>query len=132
LVRAGTPVLRSAEDFTNDQGSGRDASAGIGQLAGGGIMRVAVDGGQPGDSVGLTSFELAQALVRLGAVTASAVESGGAVTVAFDGQLLNRPSDPGGERPVKEALLVEYFGVYAAPPPLPLLNGDPDKTTEPL
>jgi len=132
LVRAGKPVFRSAEDFTNDEVSARDPRAGVGQLADGRIILVAVDGGQPGYSVGLTSFELAQALVRLGAVTASAVESGGAVTVAFDGQLLNRPSDPAGERPVKEALLVEYFGVYAAPPPLPLLNGDPDKTAEPL
>jgi hypothetical protein len=63
----------------------------------------------------MTSFELAQTLARLGAVTASAVDSGGSVTVAFDGELLNRPSDPGGERAVKEALLVKYYGVYAPP-----------------
>ena len=62
--------------------------------------------GQPGYSVGLTSFELAQTLQRLGAVSASAVDPGASVTAAFDGQLLNRPSDPGGERAVKEALLV--------------------------
>jgi hypothetical protein len=124
LVRNGKPVFRSLEDFTSDQVSERDPRAGVGQLADGRIVLVAVDGGQPGYSVGLTSFELAQALAGLGAVSASAVDSGGSVTVAFDGQLLNRPSDPGGERPVKEALLVEYFGVYA-PPPLQLVNGDP-------
>jgi FlgD Ig-like domain len=45
---------------------------------------------------------------------------------------LNRPSDPGGERAVKEALLVQYAGVYAAPPPVPLLNGEPGKTVEQL
>jgi hypothetical protein len=132
LVRNAKPVFRSLEDFTNDQVSQRDPRAGVGQLADGRIILVAVDGMQPGYSVGLTSFELAQALARLGAVTASAVDSGGSVTVAFDGQLLNRPSDPGGERAVKEALLIQYYGVYAAPPPLPLLNGDPDKTAEPL
>jgi hypothetical protein len=132
LVRAGKPVFRSVEDFTNDQVTRRDPRAGIGQLADGRVILVAVDGGLPGYSAGLTSFELAQTLARLGAVTASAVDSGGSVTVAFDGQLLNRPSDPGGERAVKEALLVEYFGVYAAPPPLPLLNGDPGKGAEPL
>ena len=132
LVRGGKPIFRSAEDFTNDQVSARDPRAGVGQLADGRVILVAVDGGQPGYSAGLTSFELAQTLVRLGAVTASAVESGGAVTVAFDGQLLNRPSDPAGERPVKEALLIQYFGVYAAPPPLPLVNGDPGKAAEPL
>jgi Phosphodiester glycosidase/FlgD Ig-like domain len=132
LVRGGKPVFRSVEDFTNDQVSERDARAGVGQLADGRIVLVAVDGGHPGYSVGLTSFELAQALARLGAVTASAVESGGAVSVAFDGELLNRPADPAGERAVKEALLVEYFGVYAAPPPFALLTGEPGKGTETL
>ena len=46
------------------------------------------------------------------------------MTAAFDGELLNQPSDPTGERAVKEALLVQYFGVYAAQPPLPLLTGE--------
>jgi hypothetical protein len=132
LVRGGKPVFRSLEDFTNDQISQRDPRAGVGQLADGRIILVAVDGNQPGYSVGLTSFELAQTLARLGAVTASAVDSGGSVTVAFDGQLLNRPSDAGGERLVKEALLIQYFGVYAAPPPLTLVNGDPGKGTQAL
>jgi hypothetical protein len=132
LLRNGQAVFRSLEDFTNDQVTQRDPRAGIGQLADGRVILVAVDGRQPGYSVGLTTFELAQTLQRLGAVTGSAVDSGGSVSVAFDGQLLNRPSDPGGERLVKEALLVQYFGVYAAPPPLPLLNGDPGKTEEPL
>ena len=132
LVRNGNAVFRSLEDFTNDQVTQRDPRAGVGQLADGRVILVAVDGRQPGYSVGLTSFELAQVLQRLGAVTASGVDSGGSVTVAFDGRLLNRPSDPGGERLVKEALLIQYFGVYAAPPPQPLLNGDPGKTEEPL
>ena len=132
LVRNSKPVFRSLEDFTNDQVTQRDARAGVGQLADGRIVLVAVDGRQPGYSVGLTSFELAQTLQRLGAVTASAVDPGGSVTVAFDGQLLNRPSDPGGERAVKEALLVQYFGVFAAQPPLPLLNGDAARSVEPL
>src|SRR6266536_2385145 len=132
LVRNGKLVFRSLEDFTNDQVTARDPRAGVGQLGDGRIVLVAVDGGQPGYSVGLTSFELAQAMVRLGAVSASAVESGGAVTVAFDGQLLNRPSDAAGERAVKEALLVEYFGVYAPPLTVPLVNGDPNATGETL
>jgi hypothetical protein len=132
LVKNGKAVFRSLEDFTNEQIAARDARAGIGQLADGRVVLVAVDGRQPGYSVGMTSFELAQTLQRLGAVTAAGVESGGAVSAAFDGQLLNRPSDPAGERPVREALLVEYFGVYAPPLPLPLLNGDPSRSVEPL
>ena len=125
LVRNGKPVFRSLEAFTNDQVSQRDPRSGVGQLADGRIILVAVDGRQPGYSVGLTSFELAQTLARLGAVTASALDSGGSVTVAFDGQLLNRPSDPGGERLVKEALLIQYFGVYAPQPPLRAVQVSP-------
>jgi hypothetical protein len=46
--------------------------------------------------------------------------------MAFDGQLLNRPSDPTGERAISEALLVSYAGVYAPAPSVPVLspNGD--------
>jgi hypothetical protein len=33
---------------------------------------------------------------------------------------------------VKEALLIQYFGVYAAPPPLSLLTGEPGKGTQML
>lgn len=130
LVKNGKPVFRTLEDFTNDQVSSRGPRAGVGQLADGRIVLVAVDGDQPGYSVGVTAFELAQAMVQLGAVTASAVEPGPDVAVAFDGQLLNKPSN--GEQPVKEALLVQYFGVYAAPAPVPLVNGDAGRTIEPL
>ncbi|MDX6539161.1 MAG: hypothetical protein QOI71_771, partial [Gaiellales bacterium] len=83
LVRDAKPVFRSLEDFTNDQVTQRDPRAGVGQLADGRVILVAVDGRQPGYSVGLTSFELAQSLQRLGAVTGSAVDSGGSVSLAF-------------------------------------------------
>src|SRR5919204_1081371 len=106
LVREGKPVFRAGEDFTPDQVIGRDPRAAVGQKADGTILLLAVDGRQPGYSVGMTNWDLAQTLVRLGAVTGSAVDSGGSVTVAFDGQLLNRPSDPTGERPVAESLSV--------------------------
>jgi hypothetical protein len=52
--------------------------------------------------------------------------SGGSTTMAFDGKVLNRPSDPGGERPVAETLAVLYSGVYAPAPALAVVspNGD--------
>jgi phosphodiester glycosidase/flagellar hook capping protein FlgD len=131
LVRDGKAVFRSLEDFTNDQVGARTARGAVGQLADGRIVLVAVDGGRPGYSAGLTSFELGQALVRLGAVTAAGVEPGDAVTAAFDGRLLNRPSGRT-ERAVKEALLVRYSGVYAPEPTLPLLTGAPGRAAESL
>src|SRR5215212_7763608 len=78
----------------------------------------------------MTNFELALALMRLGAVTASALDSGGSTAMAFDGQLLNSPSDATGERPVAEALLVAYSGVYAPPPGEPVLSPNLDGVAE--
>jgi hypothetical protein len=74
----------------------------------------------------MTNWELAQAMVRLGVVTGSALDAGGSTTMAFDGKLLNRPSDPGGERSVAESLSVLYTGVYAPSLALPVVspNGD--------
>lgn len=130
LVKNGKPVFRALENFTNDQIAGRSPRAAVGQLADGRIILVAVDGDQPGYSVGLTNYELAQTMVQLGAVTASGFASGAPVAAAFDGQLLSHPSK--GETPIKDALLVQYFGVYAPALPFPLLTGEPGKTTEPF
>jgi hypothetical protein len=131
LVRNGKAIFRTVEDFTSDQVTGRDPRAAIGQLADGRVVLVAVDGGRPGYSVGLTSFELAQVLVRLGAVTAAGLQTGAAVGAAFDGRLLDRPSG-GVERPIPEAALVEYFGVYAPPAPVAVLTGDASASAEAL
>ena len=132
VVRNGKPVFRSFESFTTGQLATRNPRTAVGQTADGRILLVAVDGRQPGYSTGLTNFELALLMMRLGAVTASALDAGGSTTMAFDGKLLNRPSDPGGERPVAEALLVFYYGVYAALLDDPVLspNGDGAADTE--
>jgi len=126
LVRNGKAVFRAFEDFSATVLAPRLARSAVGQRRDGSIVLVAVDGGQVGYSVGLTNYELAQQLVRLGCVTGSGLEPGNSTTMAFDGQLLNRPSDPSGERAISEALLVSYAGVYAPPPSEPVLspNGD--------
>lgn len=126
VVRNGQAVYTAGEDFLPSQIAPRDPRTGIGQRRDGKIVFVVVDGRQPGYSVGMTNFELAQAMVRLGVVTGSALDSGGSSTMAFDGKLLNRPSDPTGERAVAETLAVMYTGVYAPMPSLPVIspNGD--------
>ena len=125
LVRDGKPIFRAGEQFTTDQ-LARNPRTGIGQLANGRIVMVVTDGRRRGYSVGMTNFELAQTMVRLGAVTAFALDAGGSSTMAFDGNVLNRPSDPGGERPVSECLCLLYSGVYAPPASEPVVspNGD--------
>jgi len=126
IVRDGKPVFRSLEGFTTDQLAYRHPRTGVGQTADGHILLVAVDGRQPGYSTGLTNFELALTMMRLGCVTASALDAGGSTTMAFDGKLLNRPSDPGGERPVAEALTLFYYGVYAPALPARVLSPNAD------
>jgi len=124
IVRDGAPIFRAGEVFTTRQLGPRAPRSAVGQLRDGSIVLVAVDGRQPGYSVGLTNFELAQALVRLGAVTGMALDSGGSTTMAFDGALLNRPSD-GAERRISTALVFLYRGVFVPEPPARVSpNGD--------
>jgi hypothetical protein len=133
LVRDGAPVYRSNEAFTTSQLAPRGPRTAIGQRADGGIVFVTTDGRQPGFSVGMTNFELAQTLVRYGAVRGMGLDGGGSSTLAFEGSVLNSPSD-GRERAVSTALMLQYYGVYA-PPPLEAVvspNGDGVAETQEL
>jgi exopolysaccharide biosynthesis protein len=125
LVRDGKPVYRANEAFTVSQIAPRHPRTAVGQLADGRLIFVVVDGRQPGYSIGMTTFEMALTMMRFGAVRAMQLDGGGSSTMAFDGTVLNSPSD-GRERPVPTALMLQYYGVYA-PPPLETVvspNGD--------
>jgi phosphodiester glycosidase len=129
LVRNGRPLFRAAEEFSTELLSLRQARAAIGQRRDGGIVMVAVDGDLGGYSVGMTNFELAQALVRLGCLTGAALEGGPSTAMAFDGTLLSRPS-AGAERPVSEGLFVLYHGVQAPDPDPLVLSPNKDGIAE--
>ena len=133
LVRDGKPIFNAGEALTPVQLRGRDPRTAIGQRADGTIVMLAVDGRRRGWSVGITNWDLAQSLVHYGCVTGFALDSGGSTTLAFDGTVLNRPSDSYGERPVGEALVIAYSGVYV-PPLAPTLspNADGVGDAEPL
>jgi hypothetical protein len=124
LVAAGKPLFRSRESFGDPVLNRRAARSAIGQLSGGRIVLVTVEGGTSAYSAGMTNFELAVALSRLGAQVAYGLGSGSSSAMAFDGDLLTRPS--GGEQPIADALLLSYTGVYAAPPSTDVVspNGD--------
>ena len=125
LVRNGRPVFRANEAFTTSLLAPRHPRTAVGQLADGRVLLVAVDGRQAGYSVGMTTFEMAQSLVRLGVVSGMGLDGGGSTTLAFEGTVLNRPSD-GSERPISTALMLQYFGAYAPPPAVSVYspNGD--------
>ncbi|MDZ7268136.1 MAG: phosphodiester glycosidase family protein [candidate division KSB1 bacterium] len=67
---------------------------------------VVVDGRQPGYSVGMTLAELANFLSELGCTQAINLDGGGSSTLVVRGEVVNRPSDLTGERPVANALLL--------------------------
>ena len=125
LVSAGKAVFRANESFDSSNLNARTARSAVGQLADGRILLVAVEGGGAAYSSGMTSYELAVALVRLGAVTAMALGGGAPSSLSFDGTLLTQPLN-GKEAPISDALLFSYNGVYAAPPAVSVLspNGD--------
>jgi hypothetical protein len=131
LVRNGKPVFKAGESVPTPDLALRQPRTAVGQLADGRILMVSVDGGLPGS--GMTNFELAQTLARLGAVTGAALGSGAASGMAFDGHLLSAPTG-GREQGIADALLVEYAGTYASLPSAPVVspNGDGVAETESL
>src|SRR5437016_6079819 len=96
LVRNGRPVFRANETFSTSQLFTRTARSAVGQAADGRLLFVTADAGRPGYSTGMTSFELALAMMRFGAVSACGLGTGAPATLAFDGKLLSRPSDRAG------------------------------------
>ena len=102
LVRSGGPVFRANEAFTSSQLAPRAARTGVGQLADGRILLVVADGRRPGYSVGMTNFELAQTLVRLGAVTGSALRRRRLLDAGLQRHAAEPPVRLGRRAPVRE------------------------------
>jgi hypothetical protein len=72
----------------------------------GSLLLVTVDGRRPGWSAGVTLQEGARVMRSLGARDALNLDGGGSSAMAVRGRRVNLPSDPGGERPVSDAILV--------------------------
>lgn len=131
LVRKGRPIFHAGESFAPRQLNSRQARGAIGQLSDGRIVLVGVEGPNPAYSIGMSNYELAVELSRLGATIAYGLGAGSASGIAFDGRLLTRPSGRVAPK-VSDALVLSYSGVYAAPPSNPVLspNGDGAADTE--
>ena len=88
------------------------------------LFLVTVDGGQPGYSVGMRLEELANFMAHeladftvsgANAYQALNMDGGGSTTMVVRQRVVNRPSDPIGERPVGNALLVIEQGSAPLP-----------------
>jgi Phosphodiester glycosidase len=72
----------------------------------GSLLLVTIDGRRPGWSAGVTLSEGARVMRSLGARDALNLDGGGSTAMAVRGRTVTRPSDPTGERPVSDALVV--------------------------
>jgi exopolysaccharide biosynthesis protein len=107
LIKAGKVALtdkqeKMAAGFATD----RHPRTAIAKLASGELLLVTVDGRQPGVSMGMSLYMLADLLRELGAVEAMNLDGGGSTTMVVHNKIVNKPSDQTGERPVSDAILV--------------------------
>jgi hypothetical protein len=70
------------------------------------VWLIAVDGRLPNYSLGMTFADLERLAERLQLTDALNLDGGGSTTMVVRGQIVNKPSDPLGVRPVGDALLV--------------------------
>jgi exopolysaccharide biosynthesis protein len=106
-------VTRGRIDITTERekmlptfATDRHPRTAIATLGDGRALMLVVDGRQPSLSVGMSLDELARVLIELGAVEAMNLDGGGSSAMVVQGKLMNHPSDPTGERPVSDAILV--------------------------
>jgi len=77
-----------------------------GTTADGRLLLVTVDGRAPGHSVGASFEESAEIMRALGARDAVNLDGGGSTAMTVGSALVTRPSDPTGERPIADALVL--------------------------
>jgi hypothetical protein len=117
LLRDGQVVVRSVagpEGFDPPQApsffrtfvAGRNPRTLAGVRADGTLLLATVDGRRPGWSVGMTLPEAARLMRSLGARDAINLAGNGSSTMVVRGEVVNRPSDRVGERPVSNGLFV--------------------------
>jgi uncharacterized protein YigE (DUF2233 family) len=104
----GSPVLINNGDMI-DRCTGyvceRHPRTGVGRLPNGKVLLVTVDGRQS-DSYGMTGLQFARFFKHMGATDAINMDGGGSSTMVLRGNIVNDPSDAGGERAVSSAIIV--------------------------
>lgn len=117
ILRDGRVKIEYAEEgLSRSFAENRDPRTAIGHSQDGRVLfLVTVDGRQPGYSVGMSLEELADFMrtrlskfsrSRENAYQALNLDGGGSTTMVVRQQVVNSPSDPTGERPVANVLLV--------------------------
>jgi exopolysaccharide biosynthesis protein len=82
----------------------------IASLGDGRALLLVADGRRSPERVGLALDDLAKLLIELGAVDAINLDGGGSTAMVVKGTVVNFPTDPTGERPVSDAIVVRGPG----------------------
>lgn len=101
LVVNGKGTIKSG-----DGGWGIAPRTAIGQRKDGAILMLVIDGRQT-TSVGATLKDVQNIMLQYGAVNAINLDGGSSSTMYYEGEVINNPSDPLGERSIPSAIYVE-------------------------
>ncbi|WP_303674366.1 phosphodiester glycosidase family protein [Vampirovibrio chlorellavorus] len=106
LVRNGTPYVDlQAQHFTSRSLGSREPRSAVGVTAQGKLLLVAVDGRHKDVSIGMTLYEMAHLMKKLGAVNAMNLDGGSSTQMSVYGRMINRPS--AGSIGVSNALIIK-------------------------
>ena len=100
-------IVNGNNQITNSSSGGIHPRMAIGQKQDGTFIFVAIDGRQPGYSLGTNLLELQNIFNKYGAYNAANLDGGSSATMVYDGKVVNKTSTPAGERYLPNAIIVE-------------------------
>ena len=106
IVKEGKVVIGGSDEWIGVM-TNRDPRTAVGIKADGKVVLVAVDGRQPGYSMGFTGKELGEFFLELGVTNAAMLDGGASTEMIVEGKIVNRPSFKGEERMLGGALIVK-------------------------
>jgi exopolysaccharide biosynthesis protein len=101
IISGGPYLVKNGEVFVDMTAQklnaigGRNPRTAIGYTRDNDLILIAVDG-REGSSVGMTLSELGYLMKSLGCVNAINLDGGGSTVMYVNGQIVNRPAQPGG------------------------------------
>lgn len=100
-------IVNGNNQIKNSNSGGLHPRMAIGQKQDGTIIFVAIDGRQPGYSIGTNLLELQNIFERYDAYNAANLDGGSSATMYHNGKVVNKTSTPMGERYLPNAFIVE-------------------------